>query len=355
MLINEERLVSRTSEMSLVSLGQSTGDLSTLDADQNSQMETGKGVENDSEVRDSQGIKEGPSQLAQGYRDDKSGAEGMDEDLITQKGKNVSNLGLDLIRNADRQQLGKTDAASPWHPLKDPFKSALSKESDDDSEDNLFQDASDVLQSTANLGLDNKGLENAVREISLDDTAELESRVEVALNAELDSETNSDSSPSKEIVPVSLESDANPKVDSDPVSTSDAIPRYTENSTIKSQLPSNGNLEEIEEAKIGDIATVPERPHSLDVQFSDTMTHIDLSPGEHAIRKPTLRQLAEMKEFDKSPSLEDVKGALPEARFAAWLPSLETKQLLDAVNRGSMIEKSHLTYPSVLLETSLVM
>ena len=349
MLINEERLVSRTSEMSLVSLGQSTGDLSTLDADQNNQIETGKGVENDSEVRDSQGNKDGPSQLAQGIRDVKPGAEGMDEDVITQEGQNISNLGLDLSRNADRQQLEKTDATSPWHPLKDPFKSTSSKESDDDSEDNLFQDASDVLQSTANLGLDNKGLENAVREVSLDDTGELESRVEVALNAELGSETNPDSSPSKEIVPMSLESNA------DPVSSSNAIPRYTEDPTIKSQLPSNGNLEEIEEAKIGDIPIVPERPHSLDVQFSDTMTHIDLSPGEHAIRKPTLRQLAEMKEFDKSPSLEDVKGALPEARCAAWLPSLETKQLLDGVNRGNVIEKSHLTYPSVLLETSLVM
>lgn len=340
--------------MSLVSLGQSTGDLSTLDADQNSQTEVVKGVENDSEVRDSHGNKKGPGQLAQGIEDAvKPGAENMDDDVTAQEGQNVSILGLDLS-NAD-QLLEKTDITSPWHPLKHPFKSTLNNESDDDSEDNPFQDASDVLQSSTNLGLDNKGLENAIREISLDDTAELESRVEVALNAELDSETNSGKSPTKDIMTVSLESGANPKVDSETISTFNVTPRHAEDPKIKSDVQSNGDLEEIEEAKIGDIAVVSERPPSLDVQFNDAMTHIDLSPGEHPIRKPTLRQLAEIKEFDKSPSLEDAKGALPEARFAAWLPSLETRQLLDDVNRGNAIEQSHLTYPSVLLETSLVM
>ena len=306
-------------------------------------------------MRNQQENEGGSRQLAPAIQDVHPGTEDIDKDATKQEGQDVPNLGLDLSRNADRLLLGKADATSPWHPLKDPFKSTLKKDSDEESEDNLFQDASDVIQSDANLGLDSKGSENLVREISLDDTTELGLRVEVALNAELDSEVTSGRSPIKEIVPVSLESNSNPTMKPESVSSSNAVPRYTEDPKVHSELQSNGNLEEIEEAKVGDIGVVSERPQRLDVQSSDVMTHIDLSPGEHAIRKPTLRQLAEIKEFDKSPSLEDTKGALPEGVFAAWLPSLGTRQLLDVVNRGNAIDKSHLTYPSVLLETSLVM
>ncbi len=162
----------------------------------------------------------------------------------------------------------------------------------------------------------------------------------------------------------------NTTLPSKPAASAVDLPSSIENTIIDSTLGSFISTEEtivpdtdqspddqspeFKQILVSETTEVTERPKTLHVPAEDGLLSVDLCPSENAIGKPTLRQLAEMKEFDTSPSLEDSKSILPEARFAAWQPSPETKLLIDAVKRGNVIDKTNLTYPSVLLDTSMV-
>lgn len=318
--LDNEQLVSHNSDLSLVSLGQSTGDLSSLDAENSENGGNEKG--GDENVEEEMKIES-----------ETVGENIISEDLLTLKllepgnevtevrddiGESKMNLNLDLSLVSGEVQSGLKDAKSPWHPLKPEFGKT---EANDEEKEDEFQDASDVVQSEMESEVTKTKLGNKTQDDEIHD--------EVLFASNPDFPTKPESA-------VNL---SKPNVSG---SETDSV--------FNRELQTS--FEEIPEPVIEDETF--HRPSSLDVGEQEEMTDVDLTPGDHAIGKPTLRQLAEMKEFDKSPSLEDKNSSLPEIRLAAWLPSTQTKEIIESINRGVTIDKTFLTYPAVLLETSLV-
>ena len=318
--------------MSLVSLGQSTGDLSSLDAESSEPTETVKGPGED------EGIAKNAvtvGEMGTKLHESETTAQIREELLENSDDKNKSNLVLDLNLVSEATPDRALDATSPWHPLKPELNPVDDGEED---EENLFQDASDVIQTESDSQIPKikSGSKTQADEIHEEVllTAEPDSQSGLGLDVNVQSE---------------LASDANQQSGAKPNSSDDVLKRKSD--AVK-EPEAQSSFEEITDTVIEEESF--KRPSSLEVEQKTTMTSVDLSPGDHAIRKPTLRQLAEMQEFDKSPTLEDTNSALPEARLSAWLPSFETRQIIEAINRGMSAEKANLTYPSVLLETSLV-
>ena len=315
--------------MSLVSLGQSTGDLSSLDAETEAANQAsnvlGEGATSEDrteetgpmEVREND-VKEGEPQSEEG---------GNIRALINEEkalpDRSASGLRLEL--DIENRPAEAPEARSPWHPLKGPLKPAPGR---DENEDDLFHDASDMMHSGPEL---ETGLIKSSGHIETEAT-------EVSLETPLNAVSNVNQ----------VENAAFPTGQATQGKGYGDTPK---DSNQKSALPNESSFEEIPESSMDGNTT--QRPSSLVLQ-DENMTNVDLTPSEHAIGKPTLRQLAEMKEFDKSPSLEDTTSTLPEERLAAWLPSTETRRIIDAVTRGNSVDRARLTCPSVVLEASLV-
>ena len=310
--------------MSLVSLTQSTGDLSSLD-ESNDQVGAEKDLEVD-ETLEQIGV-EMSDKVATKHTDEPI----VDNEADLFENQARDNLVLDVsIRNnqtgdgLSEDRLPQDGLPSPWHPLKPDVSVTVENRQEED----LFLDVSDTMQKTMDSPIPETRSGN---EIQTDETR---------LGKERDLQF--ESAPS-----VCLQSDAEP---SSSVSLTNANRISNEKSVIKVETESS--FEEIPETVVKENTSV--RPSSLDVEEVSSIKSADLSPHDFTVGKPTLRQLAEMKEFDRSPSLEDTHSALPESRVAAWLPSEETKLLIEATNRGVSVDKSQLTNPSVLLENSLV-
>eukprot|EP00795_Rhopilema_esculentum_P007846 gene7846-13724_t len=328
LLLSEERIVSRSSEMSLVSLGQSTGDLSSLDAeaeaaDQSSNV-LGEGAVSEDRTEETGALEVRESDAKEGGPQPEEGGNigALINEEKAQPERSASGLRLEL--DIENRLPEASEARSPWHPLKDPLKPAPVH---DENEDDLFHDASDLMHSGPEL---ETGLLKSSGHIESEAT-------EVSLETPLNAVSNINQ----------VESAAFPTVQATQGKEYGDSPK---DSNQKSALQNESSFEEIPESSMDDTAT--QRPSSLVLQ-DENMTNVDLTPSEHAIGKPTLRQLAEMKEFDKSPSLEDTKSTLPEERLAAWLPSTETRRIMDAVTRGNSVDRARLTCPSVVLEASL--
>ena len=319
-----DKMSSRNSEMSLVSLTQSTGDLSSLD-ESSEQLENEKalGEEGMVEKKTADISREGVPQ--QGDKEEINPGRENNED------KRGSDLSLDLKVTNDVQQDRLPGALSPWHPLKPDLNVSISSREEDD----LFLDAS----GTPNAEMQSQIPERNVQSQTHTDTMHKEELFVEEGNLQAKQQP-SDSSLHDAIPSNSIDVMKINVAQSEPPDSSAKV--ETQNSVF----------EEISEAVV-EVHT-PGRPSNLDLEQDYSMTSVDLTTSDHELGKPTLRQLAEMKEFDKSPSLEDTNGVLPEERLAAWLPSVETRHVIDAVNRGVPADRNCLTFPSVLLETCLV-
>jgi len=319
----DDKMCSRNSEMSLVSLTQSTGDLSSLDESVDQ-----VGLEKDLEVDETL---------------EQSGMEIKDKVATKDKDKPIVDNGADLIENQARENLvldvgtrnnetgdglskdrfPQGGLSSPWHPLKPDVIATV----EGNQEEDLFLDTSDLIQTKKDSRIPETKSGN---EIQTDETR-------LVKEGDLQSESSSS---------VNLQSDVDPSIS---VSMTNTSRISNEKSVIK--VETENSFEEIPETVVEESTSM--RPSSLDVEEVNSINSADLSPHDFAVGKPTLRQLAEMKEFDRSPSLEDTNSALPEARLAAWLPSEETRLVIEAVNRGVSADRNQLANPSVLLETSL--
>ncbi len=328
--LTEETIVSRGSQMSLVSLGQSTGDLSSLDgeaavADQGVQVTVGQQEPVQSVVD--------IDELSSGIPDEQG------DKSPTVKEPSTSP--------------DETEALS-WHPLQETNASLVTEKPDDEENEPIFQDASDVVvHETSTETKPNLLTEPIEVNISLDNDLvdnELTSGTTLT-NDVLSEETigteNLTLDPTKD-----HKEQISGFVETQKINTVSEL--KSDKTTHYERPDSDGATPGFKEVLATDDTLFPERPATLNVPSDKGLSSVDLSPSEHAIGKPTLRQLAEMKEFDTSPSLEDSKSVLSEARLAAWQPSVETSHLIEATRRGNVIDKTHLTYPSVLLETSMV-
>lgn len=303
--------------MSLVSLGQSTGDLTTLDTENEEEAVTEKEADTRKEleaVNNAIGNEEKENEMVEGEKECEEGKE-MQNNL---------NLDLDFRLADDKMQSGIAEVTSPWHPLKAKFGQIGGN--DDKGKDDMFEDAADVIRAEKDSEIKMKK--------SGSKKDEHQEEVLLTNNPDIRSAHKSMENP--------IESNDLLKSRDSPSRTSDSL----------NELDTQAGFEQIAEPVMKEETS--KRPSTLEVGQRDEMTNVDLAPGDHAIGKPTLRQLAEMKEFDKSPSLEDTNSSLQEARLAAWLPSEDTRHLIEAVSRGLSVDSNYLTYPSVLLETSLV-
>lgn len=305
--------------MSLVSLTQSTGDLSSLDeSTEQTEGEKGPGEEGEMKKNIAE-ISEGKAPQIEHERNVETGVGYIENQSATK-------LVLDLNLAPAPPEEGLPGVASPWHPLK-PVFDVENHEGND-----LFLDASDTIQT---------GTDSHISESESTNKGQTDDmHKEDLLAGERDLQSGLKPN-------ISLQSDVNQSISTN----TNLIPNDSSDSLIKTENEKD-NFEEIPDAVIEDKSS--SRPSNLDLGQTASMISVDLAPVDNALGKPTLRQLAEMKEFDKSPSLEDTNSKLPESRLAAWLPSLETRHLIDAANRGVSADRTHLTNPSVLLETALV-
>ena len=308
--------------MSLVSLTQSTGDLSSLD-DNTEQTEMEKGLGEDGVM------KKDIAEISEEVASQAEQEENVDTRVGFIENQSRSDLVLDLNLTPAPPQEGLPGAASPWHPLKPDFDVENHEEND------LFLDASDTIQTGSDSRI---------------------SKSEATIKSQADDKQSEDLLPGVGDLQsglksnIILQSDVNPSISTNVMNTN-LIPKDSSDSLIEAEAEKD-NFEEIPDTVIEGKSS--NRPSNLDLGQTASMTSVDLAPVDNALGKPTLRQLAEMKEFDKSPSLEDTNSKLPESRLAAWLPSQETKHFIDAINRGVTADRAHLTNPSVLLETALV-
>eukprot|EP00794_Sanderia_malayensis_P004779 gene4779-5406_t len=351
--LNEEPIPASGSQMSLVSLGQSTGDLSSLDGEAVNAAEQGiqvsgpengqQGTAENSAIDNVAPVSEvciGAPEVGETFKDEDDSGEMPTVD-------EPSNIAGDDV------------GPIAWHPLQETASKGHSNvevgdHADVDDEDE-FQDAcehsSDVECSTEDVQVNINDSELDLGEVKPPSPPPGINRLVDLVNG---ASENKPAKVSENHLPESSIVDTEQL--SDPAVDAPAIDDKN-NSEFESALPGRNpddGRSDFKELLVEPEGTVsPDRPENLSIAADNGLSKVDLSPSDHAIGKPTLRQLAEMKVFDTSPSLEEKKSVLSEARLTAWQPSLETRTLIEAVRRGNVIDKTRLTYPSVLLETSM--